>query len=105
MESENGRAQGRIKDSLSENSEENFELSEQGLDLVSSQDEALRNFQNVIELLQLDEEQAKQLGLSLLGEVNREEQVGAKYQYNQIRQEIIVIPSEWFETNIVSAMF
>ena len=69
----------------------------------SSQDEAMReNLQNVIESLQLSEEQAEQLDLSMLGE----EQVGIKYRYNQrTRQEIIVIPSEWLETNIASTEF
>ena len=42
----------------------------------SSHDEARRNFQNVIDLLQLTEEQAEQIGLNMLGESNREEQVG-----------------------------
>ena len=69
----------------------------------SSQDEAKRKFQNVVDLLQLSEEQAEQLDLSMLGEVNEEEQVGIKYQYDQrTGQEIIVIPSEWLETNFAS---
>ena len=54
-ESENGQAADRIKDSLSENSEEKFELSEPGSELVrtrcSKQDEAMRNFQNKIDSL------------------------------------------------------
>ena len=110
-ESGNGQAKGRIKDSLSETSEEDSELSEVGSDLVgagcNSQDEAMReNLQNVIDLLQLSEEQAEQLGLSMLGEVNGEEQKGIKYRYDErTGQEIIVIPSEWLETNIASTEF
>ena len=39
----------------------------------------------------------------MLGEVNREEQVGIKYRYDQrTGQEIIVIPTEWLEKNIAS---
>ena len=110
LESENDRLKCRIKDSLNENSEENFELSEVGPDLVgtrcNNQDEAARNFQNVVDLLQLDEEQAERLGLSMLGEVNREEQVDIKYRYDQRNgQEIIVIPNEWLETIIASKKF
>ena len=60
------------------------------------------NLQNVIDLLQLSEEQAEQLGLSMLGE----EQVGIKYRYDErTGQEIIVIPSEWLKTNIASTEF
>ena len=74
-ESENGQAEGWIKHFLSENSEEDFELSEVGSELertgCSNQEEAMRNFQNVVDLLQLSEEQAVQLGLRML-EVNRE---------------------------------
>ena len=62
-ESENGQAEGRIKVSFSDTSEEDSELSEVGSDLVgtecSSQDEARRKFQNVVDLLQLSEEQAE----------------------------------------------
>ena len=72
----------------------------------SSQDEAVRKFQNVVDLLQLNEEQAEQLDLSMLGEVNGEEQKGIKYRYDQrIGQEIIVIPSERLETNVASTDF
>ena len=61
----------------------------------SNQDEAIRKFQNAIDLVQMREEQGEQISLSLLGEVNREEQLGIKYQYDQrTGQEIIVIPSE-----------
>ena len=110
VESENGQAEGRIKDSLSETSDENSELSEVGSDLVGagckSQDEAKRKFQNVVDLLQLSEEQAEQLDLSMLGEVNREEQIGIKYRYDQrTGQEIIVIPIEWLQTNVASTDF
>ena len=109
-ESEKSQAEGRIKYSLNENSDGISELSEVGLDLVatgcSSQDEAMRKFQNVVDLLQLSEEQAEQLGLSMLGEVNGEEQVGIKYRYDQrTGQEIIVIPSEWLEANVASTGF
>ena len=42
----------------------------------------------------------------MLGEVNREEQVGIKYRYDQRTvQVIIVIPSEWLPTNFASAKF
>ena len=42
----------------------------------------------------------------MLGEVNGEEQVGIKYRYDQrTGQEIIVIPSEWLETNVASTDF
>ena len=72
----------------------------------SNQNEALRNFQNVVDLLQLSKEQEKQLSLSMLGEVNREEKVGIKYRYDQrTEQEIIVIPNEWLEINIASKEF
>ena len=72
----------------------------------SSQDEATRNFQNVVDLLQLSEEQAEQLDLSMLGEVNGEEQISIKYRYDQRKgQEIIVIPNEWLETNVASTDF
>ena len=38
--------------------------------------------------------------------VNREEQVGVKYRYDQrTGQEVIVIPSDWLETNIASTEF
>ena len=109
-ESEKSQAEGRIKYSLNENSDESSELREVGSDLVGtgckSQDEAMRKFQNVVDLLQLSEEQAEQLGLSMLGEVNGEEQVGIKYRYDQrTGQEIIVIPSEWIETNVASTDF
>ena len=109
-ESEKKQAEGRIKYSLNENSDENPELCEVGSDLVgtgcSSQDEAMRKFQNVVDLLQLNEERAEQLDLSMLGEVNREEQIGIKYRYDQrTGQEIIVIPSEWLETNVASTDF
>ena len=81
-ESEKSQAEGRIKYSLNENSDENSELSEVASDLVgtecSSQDETMRKFQNVVDLFQLSEEQAEQLGLSMLGE----EQVGIKYRYD-----------------------
>ena len=105
-ESEKSQAEGRIKYSLNENSDGISELSEVGLDLVatgcSSQDEAMRKFQNVVDLLQLSEEQAEQLSLSMFGE----EQVGIKYRYDErTGQEIIVIPSEWLETNIASTEF
>ena len=105
-ESEKSQAEGRIKYSLNENSDGISELSEVGLDLVatgcSSQVEAMRKFQNVVDLLQLSEEQAEQLSLSMFGE----EQVGIKYRYDQrTGQEIIVIPSEWLETNIASTDF
>ena len=104
--SENGQAKGRIKDSLSGYSKEKFELSENGSELkktgCSSQDEAMRKFRNVIDLLPLSEEQAEQLGLSMLGA----EQVGIKYRYDEkTGQEIIVIPSEWLETNVASTDF
>ena len=105
-ESEKTQAEGRIKYSLNKNSDENSELSEVGSELkktgCNSQDEAMRKFQNAIDLLQLSEEQAEQLGLSMLGE----EQVGIKYRYDErTGQEIIVIPSEWLETNIASTEF
>ena len=69
----------------------------------SSQDEAMReNLQNVVDLLQLSEEQAEQLGRSML----REEQVGIKCRYDErTGQEIIVIPGEWLETNVASTDF
>ena len=107
LESEKGPAKGRIKDFLGENSDEDFERSEVGSELVgtgcSSQDEAMRKFQNVVDLLQLSKEQAEQLSLSMLGEENREEKVGIKYRYDQrTAQEIIVIPSEWLEANVAS---
>ena len=105
-ECEKSQAEGWIKRSLNENSDENSELSEVGSDFVgaecSSQDEAMRKFQNVVDLLQLSEEQAEQLGLSVLGA----EQVGIKYRYDErTGQEITVIPSEWLETNIASTEF
>ena len=105
-ESEKSQAKGRIKDSLSGYSKENSELSEVGSELkktgCSSQNEAMRKFQKLIDLLQLTEEQAEQLGLSMLGE----EQVGIKYRYDErTGQEIIVIPSEWLETNVASTDF
>ena len=110
LENENGFAEGRIRDSLSENSEENFELFEGDSELVITvcrrQDEAMKNFQNVIDMLHLSEEQAEQLGLSLMGEVNREEQVGIRYRLDQrTGQETIVIPIEWLEAKIVSTDF
>ena len=41
-----------------------------------------------------------------MGEVNREEQVGIKFRYNErTRQEKIVLPSEWQDTNIASTGF
>ena len=43
----------------------------------------MRNFQSVIDLLQLNAEQAEKLSLCMLGEVNREEQVGIGYRYDQ----------------------
>ena len=109
-ESEKSQAEGRIKYSLNENSDENSELNGVCSDLVgtgcSSQDGAMRKFQKVMDLLQLSEEQAEQLGLSMLGEVNGEEQVGIKYRYDQrTGQQIIVIPSEWLETNVASTDF
>ena len=71
-----------MKDSLSEKSED-FEPSEVGSKLVrtgcSNQAATVWNFQNVIDLLQLKEEQAEQLDLGMVGEVNREGQVGIKY--------------------------
>ena len=108
-ESENGRAEGRIKDSLSENSELS-ELSEVDSELVrtgcSNQDEAMKNFQDVIDLLKVSEAQVEQFGLSMLGEVSREEDVGIKYRNDQkTGQKITVIPSEWLETNIASTEF
>ena len=55
----------------------------------------MRNFRNVIDFLQLSEELAEQLGLSMLGEVNREVQLRIKYRYDQITGQVkIVIPSE-----------
>ena len=66
----------------------------------------MKKFQNAIDLLQLSEEQAEQLALSILGEVNREEQAGVRYQYDQrTGQEIIVIPSERLETHFASTDF
>ena len=42
----------------------------------------------------------------MLGEENREEDVGIKYRNDQrTGQKIIVIPSEWLETNIASTEF
>ena len=42
----------------------------------------------------------------MLGEVNREEQVGIKYRYDQgTGREIILIPSKWLETTVVSIDF
>ena len=80
-ESENGQTGGRMKDSLSENSEENFEFSGVGSELLrtkyGNQDETMRSLQNVPDLLNLSEQQAEQFSLSILGEVNREEQVGS----------------------------
>ena len=107
MESENCQTEGRIKDSLRENSEENSESGEVGLELVGTgcinQNKATRNFQNVVDLLQLRKQQEEQLGLSMLGEVNREEQVVIMYPYDQrTGQEIIVIPTEWLEKKIAS---
>ena len=56
----------------------------------------MKNFQNKVDLLLLSAEQVEELGLSMLGEVIREEQVGVKYRCDQrTGQEIIVIPSEW----------
>ena len=56
VKSENCRTEGKIKYFLSENSGESFELSEVGSELVrtrcSHQEEAMRNFQKVVELLQ-----------------------------------------------------
>ena len=37
----------------------------------------------MVELLQLSEEQAEQFRLSMLGKVNREEQVSIEYPYDQ----------------------
>ena len=96
--SENCQAEGRIKYSYSENSKDYFELSETSSELVktgfSNLDEAMRNFQSVIDLLQLSREQAEQLYLSMLGEVNREEQADIKYRYDQRSgQEMLVISS------------
>ena len=69
------------------------------------QGEAMRNFLNVIDLPQLNEEQAEHLCLSMLGEVNREEQVGIKCRYDQrTGQKLTMIPSEWLETNMVSTV-
>ena len=107
LERENGQAEGRIKDSLSENSEEIFEF---GSELVrtgcSNQDEAMGKFQNVIVLIQLSELQAEQLSLSMLGEENRQEQVGIRYLHDQRSgQEINANPSKWLETNIASTEF
>ena len=104
--SENGQTGGRMKDSLSEDSEENFEFSGVGSEIVrtkySNQDETMRSFQNVLYLLNLSEQQAEQLGLSMLGEVNREEQVGINYRYDQrTGLEIIVIPSELLEKRVL----
>ena len=66
----------------------------------------MRKFQNVVDLLQVSEEQAEQLDLSMLGEVNGEEQVGIKYRYDErTGQEIIAIPKEWLETNVASTDF
>ena len=66
----------------------------------------MKNFQNVVDWLQLCEEQAKELGLSMLGEVDKEEQVGIKYRYDQrTGQEIIAILREWLETKIASTEF
>ena len=109
-ESEKSQAEGRIKYSLNENSDENSELSEVGSDLVGtgckSQDEAMRKFQNVVDFSEMSEKQAEQLDLSILGEVNGEEQVDIKYRYDQrTGQEIIVIPSEWLEANVASTDF
>ena len=60
----------------------------------------------VVKLLRLSKEQAEQLELSILGEVNREEQLSIKYRYDQRSgQEIIVMPSEWLETNNASTEF
>ena len=110
VKSENGRTEGRIKDFISENSEENFELSEVGSELVrtgcSNQEEAMRNFQKVVEMLQLSGEPAEHLRLSMLGEVNREEQVGFNYRCDQrTGQEPIVIPSEGLEPKNASTEF
>ena len=42
----------------------------------------------------------------MLEQVNREEQLGIKYRYDQrTGQEILVIPSDWLETNIASTEF
>ena len=87
-----------------------FEFNKVGFELVrtrcSYQDEAMMNFQNVLDLQQLSEEQAEKLVLSMLGELNREEQVGIKYRYDQrTRKELILIPREWIETNIASTGF
>ena len=72
----------------------------------TSQVEAMRNFQNVVDFLPLSEDQAEQLRLIMLGEVNRVEQVGNKYWYDQkTGQEIIAIPCEWLKTNIASTKF
>ena len=102
LKSEKGQAEGRMKDSLSENSVEILELNEVGTG-CSNQDEVMKNFQKVVDLLQLSEEHAEQLGLSMLGEVSREEQVGIEYRYDQrTGQEKIVIPSEWLEKNVAS---
>ena len=46
----------------------------------SNPNEAMNIFHNAVHLLQLIEEQAEQLALSMLGEVNREEQVGVRYR-------------------------
>ena len=87
-----------------------FEFNKVGLELLrtrcSYQEEAMMNFQNVIDLQQLSEEQAEKLVLSMLGELNREEQVGIKYRYDQrTRKELILIPRGWIETNISSTEF
>ena len=62
--------------------------------------------QNLIDLQQLSGEKAVQLGLSMLGEVNREKQVGFMYRKDQrTKQEIILITGEWLEKNIASKEF
>ena len=60
----------------------------------SKQGEAMRNFKNVIDLIQLIEEEAEQLRLSMSGEAKRDEQVGIKFRYDQrTRLEKNLIPS------------
>ena len=88
----------------------NIELSEINSELerkvCSDQERNMRNYQNVIYLLKLSEEQAEHLGVNMLGDAIREEQLGIKYRSDQrTGQRIIEIPSEWSETNIASTEF
>ena len=100
LKNEEVQAESRIKKEFGE------VCSELGRTVCSKRDEAMRNFQNVVDLVQLSEEQALQLCMSILGEVNSEEKVGIKYRYDQRNgQEIFVIPSEWLETNFASTEF